>query len=546
MTSANFPTRVLYWGENLHFLRGMNSGTVDLIATDPPFNKNRDFDSTTPDSLKGGKFEDRWKWDKDVHPEWQDQLKETQPDLMEAIEAIKRARDHGMAAFICYLSVRILEMRRILKDTGSIYLHCDPTASHYIKMCMDAIFGRKNFQNEIVWRRTLSPKSSVKRLGASHDIVFFYTKNIKKSVWNMPRIGGYGKENPLPHYKKGADGRYFTTTVITASPGMKKGNPKYEYKGYIPPHGWLHSLKNLIKLDEEGRVVWSKNGVPRKKIYWEESLGKPCDDIWTDIKVLASNDKQRTKYPTQKPLALYERIISASSNEGDIVLDPFCGCATTLVAAQKLRRKWVGIDKWEGAEKEINTRLADVGITIENAPSEGTIPFIKVRKEIAPPKRTDGKETASGYLETIEKRGKELVMNYDKMMSWLLDLVRKECGGKLLCPGCGTEFHNEKHFQLDHGRPKSESGNHLVGNRMPLCWRCNQTKSDTKTMTALIAYNKNHGLFPPSADDSVQFAEYLKRISGNLTRLAESKERDEIMKYALGKECDLFRGTIQS
>lgn len=521
MAAANFPTPVLYEGDNLHFMRGMNSSTVDLIATDPPFNKQKNFHATPGSLFRDEEFKKRWRWNDCVQQEWQDLLDGNNKNLMATIESANHTHSYGMAAFLCYISVRLLEMHRILKSTGSIYLHCDPTASHYIKACMDAIFGHENFRNEIVWQRSQSLKVSSRRLGSNRDIIFFYTKS-DRYTFNLPRTGGYGKQEPPAHYKKSPDGRYFYKVKIFDP--IKKGcEPR------------------LKKPDRVGRPVQTGSKGQLYKIkYWEDDLGKPCDDIWTDIGPISALSKEWTGYLTQKPRSLYERIIATSSNKGDIVLDPFCGCATALIAAQKLERKWVGIDKWKGTKDLINKGMEQAMMSVKNAPSGSIVQLVKFKKTHEIPDRTDAKKTTSKSPKLIERQGKMPVMNKKKMMNWLLDLLKKECGGKLICPGCGTEFHNNIYMQLDHGTPKSNGGSDFVGNRIPICGPCNQTKSDRKTMTGLIEYNKKHERFPPSEERPLQRAKYLKGLVETLGDAAGKKEFEEILKYGRGEKCELF------
>ena len=283
MSDPNWRNRTLFHGDNLGFLRGMNSDSVDLIATDPPFNKGRDFHAT-PDSLAAGaKFQDRWSWERDVHQEWADQITDDYPRLMEAIESARYAHSDGMGAFMCFMAVRLLEMRRVLKPTGTIYLHCDPTASHYLKACMDAIFGWKNFRNEIVWCYAGGgiPKRDFPR---KHDNILRYSKS--KSFYYQPIYRPY-------------------------SPGTQ----------------------------QRGRTAV-------KGKYFDQGLnpkGTPVNDWWADVKRIASpTDPEKTGWPTQKSLELYERMIQASSKNDNIVCDPFAGCATTLVAAERLGACAVG------------------------------------------------------------------------------------------------------------------------------------------------------------------------------------------------------------
>ena len=285
---ANWKNRTLFHGDNLLFLRAMNSSTVDLIATDPPFNKGRDFHAT-PDSLaSGARFQDRWSWERDVHQEWVDKITDDFPHLMEAIESARFAHSDGMGAFMCFMAVRMMEMHRVMKPTGSLYLHCDPTASHYLKAIMDAIFGWRNFLNQIVWyyRGAGVPKTSFAR---RHDIILRYAKKTGKQIFN-----------PDP-----ARQPYAQATVERFS----------------------HYIGNV-----RGKANYGEQAL--------HPLGKHPDDVVADIQPIAPSSNDRVGYPTQKPLELYERIIRTSSNEGDIVLDPFCGCATTLVAAEKRNRHW--------------------------------------------------------------------------------------------------------------------------------------------------------------------------------------------------------------
>lgn len=259
----NWQNQTLFHGDNLPFLRGMNSSSVHLIATDPPFNKNRDFHAT-PDSLAdGASFQDRWSWERDVHQEWVDQIKDDFPHVMEVINGSRASYGDDMGAFLCFMGVRMLEMKRVLREDGSIYLHCDPTAGHYLKELMDAVFGRKNFRNEIVWHYTGGGRSKT-YFSRKHDTILLYSKG-QRYTFNVDEIR-------VP-YKETSG---YAKSGITAKSGKK----------YLP-----------------------------------NPKGTPIDDVW-DIPIINPLSKERTGYPTQKPLVLYERIIRASSNKSDIVLDP--------------------------------------------------------------------------------------------------------------------------------------------------------------------------------------------------------------------------------
>ena len=319
MGQPNWANRTLFHGDNLPFLRAMNSESVDLIATDPPFKKGRDFHAT-PDSLAAGaKFQDRWSWERDVHREWADQITDDYPKLMEAIESARFAHSDGMGAFMCFMAVRLLEMHRILKSTGSLYLHCDPTASHYLKAVLDAIVGQKNFVNEIVWHYGSGGRSK-SFFPQKHDVLFWYAKKQKQKMFNADALGIPRDECSL------------------CGAALEKWN----------------NLKKHVA--DDGRTYRTIKSAGKIYKYYDDEPVLPTD-VWLGINHLQQKDPERYGYPTQKPLRLYERIIRASSNEGSMVLDPFCGCATTAVAAERLGRQWAGIDIWESAHQAVIERL---------------------------------------------------------------------------------------------------------------------------------------------------------------------------------------------
>ena len=495
MTAENWQNRTLFHGDNLRFLRAMNSESVDLIATDPPFNKGRDFHAT-PDSLAAGaKFQDRWSWERDVHEEWTDQITDDHPRLMEAIESARYAHSDGMGAYMCFMAVRLLAMHRVLKPTGSIYLHCDPTASHYLKAVMDAIFGWRNFRSEIIWKRTGS-HGGVKRWGPIHDTILFAAKS-GKQMWNRT-FQPYSDEYLLGHYSHtDARGRY--QPVSLTGSGIRTGESGQPWKGVnptsvgrhwavpsralqaaFPDRGDLDSLttqQRLDLLDEAGLIHWPPKGkVPRQKRYADENPGVPIQDMVTDIN--PAGGSERNGYPTQKPLALYERILQASSNEGDIVLDPFAGCATTLVAAEKLQRQWVGMDIWEGAHKLVVDRLQDTA---------GLLGEVTYTTE--PPERTDDGGTAAPFLR-VKQRVKE-----PEGPKW----TRAEMYEHLLeqhgprCQGCDRTFDDPRYLELDHNVPRSDGGINHISNRILLCSPCNRLKSNTYTLSGLRRENKKRG-----------------------------------------------------
>ena len=339
MTSPNFRNRTLFHGDNLPFLRGMNSETIDLIATDPPFNKSRDFHAT-PDSLAAGaSFQDRWSWRDDLHDEWLIRIQQHFPEVWHVVNTAKNVYGNDMGAFLCWLGVRLMEMHRILKPTGSLYLHCDSTAGHYMKALLDAVFGAKAFHNEITWRRYGSHNDAKRKWGRIHDTILFYSKT-ENYTWTDQAREPYDEEYISKAYKlKDERGRY--TTAPLHARKLAGGGYDFEWRGVRDT--WRFPKDRLDEMEKQGLIHWPQRGrIPRRKVYLDESRGITARDMILDVGIAPK--AETTGYPTQKPLALYERIIIASSNPGDWVLDPFCGCATTPVAAERLGRQWVGMD----------------------------------------------------------------------------------------------------------------------------------------------------------------------------------------------------------
>ena len=423
MATPNFPNRTLYHGDNLPFLRGMDSDTVDLVATDPPFNKGKDFHAT-PDSLAAGaKFQDRWSWADDVEGEWVDQLTDDWPSVMTVINAARESYGDDMGAFLCFLGVRLLEMRRILKPTGSLYLHIDHTAHAYAKALLDGIFGPRQFRNEIVWCYA-SGGVSKRWFGKKHDSILFYSKS---SDYHF-----------TPQYRPYSEGT------------LQRGLTQYK-----------KNLNQDYELRPEGAIQ---------------------NDWWSDITPLLSpTQHERTGFPTQKPLALYERIIKASSNPGDIVLDPFAGCATTLVAAERLGRQWVGMDIWDGAFGIVKQRMEDNRQLLTDIP---TLPSV----ETTPPIRTDDGLAAAPFIQVTERYTEPGPrMSRQEMYEYLL----AQFGQK--CQGCDRIFDDSRYLELDHNTPRSDGGINHITNRVLLCSPCNRAKSNTLTLSGLRRLNKQNG-----------------------------------------------------
>ena len=480
MPDRNFVNRTLYHGDNLDFLRGMNSGTVNLIATDPPFNKSRDFHAT-PDSLAAGaQFQDRWSWQDDIHDDWLIAIQRDEPEVWHVITAAKEVYGDDMAAFLCWLGVRLLEMHRVLTDDGSLYLHCDATASHYIKTLLDAVFKQRQFRSEIVWQRT-GAHNDAKRYGAVSDRLLFYTKS-DQWTWNQQYVP-YSDEYIKQRYRyDDGDGRLYWRNTMTAA-GIVATTPERTFLGRVmlPPSGthWRFDQDNIDQMEAEGRIYYSSSGMPYVKSYLDERKGRPIQDVWVDV-VMSKSGRERTGYPTQKPLALYERILKASSNPGDVVLDPFCGCATTPVAAERLERQWVGIDIWAGAINVVRQRMADNRQLLTDA--NPTVTY-----STTPPTRTDSGEPATLTLRTPTGQ----TLRYPPPRSQ---------HGKLLtdigafCQGCGADYtFDPRVLEVDHINPRSQGGTDAYENLTLLCPPCNKEKRDRYTLIGLQQVNRANG-----------------------------------------------------
>jgi len=359
------PENTLYYGDNLDILRRyVRDETVDLVYLDPPFNSNATYNvlfaerngSQAASQIKA--FEDTWHWDQVAAALFQ-QTVEQGGSVSQALQAFRQLLGSSdMLAYLTMMAPRLVELRRVLKPSGSIYLHCDPTASHYLKVLMDAIFGPENYRNEVIWRRT-NVHSDSKTWSAVSDTILFYTKSNGFSFHSI--YAPLSERHVQAKYRSfDPDGRLYTLSDMTSP--HPRPNMMYEWKGYSsPPNGWRYSRETMAKLDAEGRV-WYPGDLskrPRLKRYLDEMPGTLTGNIWDDIPPINSQARERLGYPTQKPEALLERIIRASSNEGDLVLDPFCGCGTAVVVAQRLGRRWIGIDITHLAITLMKHRLED-------------------------------------------------------------------------------------------------------------------------------------------------------------------------------------------
>jgi len=357
----------LYYGDNLDILRRyLKDETVDLVYLDPPFNSAQNYNaffhekdgSDAASQIRA--FEDTWHWNVESEKTYQDLV--TQPgkvsEVMQAFRTFLGAND--MMAYLAMMAPRLVELRRALKSTGSLYLHCDPTASAYLKLILDAVFGPTAFKNEIIWPRTNAHNIASNHFSRIHDTIYFYAKT-DDYLWNH-QYGGFSPQQLGRYIPDPETGRLVTGQDLTMT-----GNPErnFEWRGTRPPpnRGWGLTLEGLEELWANGLILKKKDGTPRldgRKVFLDEKRGKPVSDIWSEIERIGNTSRERLPYPTQKPVALLERILNASSNPGDLVLDPFCGCGTTIDAAEKLGRKWIGIDITQLATSLIKNRLRDI------------------------------------------------------------------------------------------------------------------------------------------------------------------------------------------
>ncbi len=413
----NWKDKTIFIGDNLHIMRGMNSDSVDLIYLDPPFNSNRNYAAPIGSKAAGAAFKDTWTLS-DVDQAEHGELAEQSPPLHTMIQAAREIHGKGMQSYLIMMSTRLLEMERILKDTGSIYLHCDSTASHYLKLVMDSIFGKGNFRNEIAWHYSGWNARLSKSFSSRHDVILFYGKS-NKQKFNSYAVDWESEEE------------------------------------------YIRVRRQKVHVDDTGRkyVLSDGGGGTRVRRYLEEAMayGKPVDDVW-DIPKLNNSSKEHLGYPTQKPLALLERIIKTSSNPGDVVFDPFCGCATTLVAADRLQRSWVGIDISPKAAELIVTRIRDdQGGLLQQITARDDYPQRTDMSDI-PPVRTH-KHALYGHQEGI-------------------------------CGGCEIHF-PFRNLTIDHKIPRSKGGTDHFENLWLLCGACNSTKGTGTVAELRVKLNQN-------------------------------------------------------
>ena len=446
--TANWVNQTIWTGDNLYIMRGMNSASVDLIYLDPPFNSKANYAAPIGSKAAGAAFKDTWTLS-DVDAEWVNLMEAKHPALHRVLLAAMTPSDKS---YLAYMAVRLLEMRRLLKPAGSIYLHCDPTMSHYLKLVMDAVFGKRNFVGEIVWRRH-NARSTGKRWPRIHDTIFCVAKSnrFRYSPAKIP-----GDTLKVPHTLiTGPGGKKYQTYELTGAGSTIDGESGQPWRGYDPTSMGRHWATSHAKMDEwdrAGLIHWprksgSRGGFPRRRAaepFAPERREVTVGDVWTDIDRINQSAKERVGYPTQKPLALLRRIIEASSHPGDVVFDPFAGCATACIAAEQLGREWVGIDISPKAAELVERRMRDeLGLFYQGAH----------RTDI--PKRTD-----LGKLPPYRSHRQTLYGQQEGN-----------------CAGCASHF-EARHLEVDHIISRRKGGTDHMDNLQLLCGSCNRIKGD--------------------------------------------------------------------
>ena len=565
----NAVNRGVYISDNLPFLRSLNDECIDLVCIDPPFAKNETFgrkNSKSPDPLKPPltdaernielellarwgirneqeateaginwpetRYRDIWSWEDDIHEQWLRDIEDYHPGVHKLIEATQETHGDGTAAYLCYMAVRLFEIRRVLKATGSLYLHCDHTAGAYLRQLLDAVFGKRNFRNEITWERNdgrgKGSQHAPKKWGVQTDTILYYDKSDQAKLNPNIEISEEDANRDFPHIDP-VGRRYKTGIPIFCSKSMgERENLCFEWRGYKNPHpsGWRLSKERLEEEYQRGNVVIQTDGKLERRKYLDEYAGKPIGDLWTDIP--ATKGKERTGYPTQKPVALAERIIKASCPEGGVVLDCFAGCAYVAVAAERLNRNWLACDinprAWTVFKRQFakpklavltckepvgtdaqHSMLANV-VTVHGPnelPTKETPDHGDAPPTLRPPKERKFKTPASIIP---EKEMTEMLLRMSGWKAWC-------CGFANRMPD-GTVIETTRNFHLDHVNPESKEGtSHQITNRAPLCPHHNIMKSNRRIHLAEYreAIKKNGELLVGDISELINLAEAAQR-----------------------------------
>ena len=481
MPACNVPSRTIFTGDNLDILRGINSECVDLIYLDPPFNSNRSYASPLDSEARGAEFDDVWTLD-DMKQEWVEEVEHRRPALFYLINGAKLSHGESMAGYLTFMSIRLIEMHRVLKNNGSIYLHCDPHASHYLKVIMDSLFGEQFYKALITWQRTSAHNDS-RSFGNVCDNILFYSSQarINTREIRVPLDADYVRRFYRFQDERGSYqlGDLTAPKIGTGETGQiwREHDPNEIGRQWNAPRSgayatWIEEhlipgyrsirspLARLDALDAAGLIQYPDNeGVPRLKRYLAGNPGQTPSNLWTDIRPVSAHSRERTGWKTQKPLALVERIINASSTENDLVLDPFCGCATACIAAEKLGRQWIGIDILPQAVEVLTGRARrELQIPLDDGNGRAWEDWSRsLRSEGAPPRRTD-----LALLSPIDPQSERQLLYASQQ-------------GR--CAGCQYELPLHV-LTIDHITPRARGGLDSVGNLQLMCHTCNAIKGD--------------------------------------------------------------------
>jgi len=423
--NSNWKPQTIFTGDCLHVMRGMNTGCVDFIYLDPPFNSNHDYAAPIGSKAAGAAFKDTWGLD-DIKRAEAGEIKKTHPSVWALLQAAEHVHSASMRAYLTYMAVRVLEMKRVLASTGTLYLHCDPTAGHYLKLLLDAVFGKVNFRNEVVWHYGKMSNSS-RSFPANHDTLFRYSKS--NQFYFTPIKGGESEyKNRLHKYVR---------------------NNRIYYKDVKSKTDKL-VLRRISKVEQE----LAKSPLSDGDVLFDFDKEYKAQSDVIYVPIIRGNAKERTGYPTQKPVALLEKLLMASSRRGDIVLDPFCGCATTCVAAERLGRQWAGVDLSPKAAELTDARVHnELGVLAWRAIHRTDIP-----------QRTD--------LGQIPK------YNASSNKKYLYGIQEGFCN---LC----EEHFQARHLEVDHIVPRARGGTDHLSNLQLLCGNCNRRKGTRSQAEAI-------------------------------------------------------------
>ena len=524
--------RHLFIADNIKLLKALDNETIDLIVTDPPFGKSRTFVSgklnpeltaaeraeelrqmaewgvaSRRSAQKAGiawpgddgraGYDDIWTW-QDVHVEFAEQLEQSHPRVSSLIYTARVVHSDGLAAYLSYMAVRVIEMHRTLRPAGAVYLHCDYTANSYLRMLFDAVFGKDNLRGEVIWRRAggraKGSQHPRKTFGTDTDTILFYAKSPAARLADGARpLTEAEEQDRFPLAEEGTGRRYNTDVPLFSSPSMSpRPNLCYTYRGVSNPHpsGWSVSRDKLAEMDARGEIIWREGEQPLRKSYADRYRGQPLTTLWADIPNLTGG-RESTGYPTQKPLALAARMIKASSRPGDVVLDPFAGCAYVPVAAEGLDRQWIACDISPRAMTVVKRQFNKFRYAVDGGPvlvrrgkMEQAALLADAEVTIKGPDGLPERRTPDPESPPLLQLEEPVYAGQMFKRREMLEMLLRESGWMAWCCGFAVRRPNGEimetadNFHLDHIDPKAEGGSEYITNRAPLCQTCNGRKGN--------------------------------------------------------------------